>query len=377
MPGRHPDDDLLADLAADVLPADQARAVETHVMSCHRCAGLLEDAERVRSLLLADDPGPVPADVWRRIEAALGAEGASAATSSAGPDRARETGAFQDLVSGAPDNARPLDHADVDQPRPVDHADFDHAGPLDNTDPLDDADPLDDPGRWGRTPVRGVSGSGVSRRDARAGSTRRRGPLLLAAAAVLAIVAVTGSVKLLGRIGSSGAGSAGMAVGSQSAAAGAGASPSPAPIVRSGRNYRASTLAADASALLAGASGAAGGATTGARTSGGSGAGGSASREAASPQAVPPDVSRFPAAQVPTDTSATDITNPARLAACLSALGAAPDRLVAVDLARYEGRDAAILLLRTAEGSGYEVWAVERTCAPGTEGALKYTSLSH
>ena len=62
---------------------------------------------------------------------------------------------------------------------------------------------------------------------------------------------------------------------------------------------------------------------------------------------------------------------------CLGALGAAPDRLVAVDLARYEGREAAILLLKAAEGNGHEVWAVDRTCAPGAEGALKYVRLSH
>ena len=69
--------------------------------------------------------------------------------------------------------------------------------------------------------------------------------------------------------------------------------------------------------------------------------------------------------------------NPARLAACLGALNVAPDRLVAVDVAKYEGREAAILLLTTPDGAGHEVWAVERTCAPGAEGALNYTRLSN
>jgi hypothetical protein len=372
MPGRHPDDDLLADLAADVLPADQARAVEAHVMSCHRCTGLLEDAERVRSLLLAGDPGPVPADVWRRVEAALAAEGANATSSSAGPDHARDTAAFQAFVdAGPPDHARPRDDA-FDHARASDDA-FDHARPPD--DALDDADPLDDPARWERRPIRRGIESG-SRRDARAGSVRRRGPLLLAAAAVLAIVAVTGSVKLLGRNSSSGASlSAGTAESSQSAPAGA-ASPSRAPMVRSGRDYHASKLAAEASGLLAVTTGAASTAPTPGHSKGRTGTGDSASSGAASPQAVAPRVSKVPAAPVPANSSATDITNPARLAACLSALDVTPDRLVAVDLATYEGREAAILLLRTADGSGYEVWAVERTCAPQAEGALKYARLS-
>jgi hypothetical protein len=64
------------------------------------------------------------------------------------------------------------------------------------------------------------------------------------------------------------------------------------------------------------------------------------------------------------------------LATCLAALGVPGDRLVAVDLATYEGREAAILLLAPAEGGGHEVWAVERSCSSGSEGALKYTRLS-
>ena len=33
-------------------------------------------------------------------------------------------------------------------------------------------------------------------------------------------------------------------------------------------------------------------------------------------------------------------------------------------------------LLAPAEGGGHEVWAVERTCSPEAEGALKYTLLT-
>jgi hypothetical protein len=107
----------------------------------------------------------------------------------------------------------------------------------------------------------------------------------------------------------------------------------------------------------------------------------SPSRGSAAPQKPPvptpsaPGAGTSDARSLAADPKADDLRNPARLAACLGALGVSPDRLVAVDLATYDGREAAILLATSADGAGHEVWAVERTCGPGAEGALGYTRL--
>lgn len=69
--GRHPDADLLADLAAEVLPRDQALAVEQHVLGCETCARELGDAEGIRRLLRDDPVGPMPVEVAARLDAAL------------------------------------------------------------------------------------------------------------------------------------------------------------------------------------------------------------------------------------------------------------------------------------------------------------------
>ena len=357
MPG-HPDDDVLADLAADVLPAGEARSVEAHVMACAQCAQVLEDAEHVRGLLLAGDPGPVPADVWQRIEAALPAEGGAAAGTGTPPTTTvplADTAAFQAFVDAPPPPGRvlPLPSA----PAQAEQVEQGGAGWA------DDADPLDDPGRWSgsRRPRTTPASRSTARRDARPVAGRRRGPVLLAAAAGVAVIAVVGAVKIAAPSGSDSNASLAAAEGSAaSSTAGGGAAPASAaaPLVRSGVNYTASTLAEQASALVHGDTG----------------------QSQQEPRSTLPRRSVTggdlgSAVKVKPDTAAGDVRNPSRLAACLATLDLARDRVVAVDLATYEGREAAILVLEPPTGGGYEVWAVERTCGSGVGGALKYTRL--
>jgi hypothetical protein len=71
VPSEHPNNDLLADLAADVLSADLAGHVQEHVIGCSICAQVLADAESVRAMLLQIEPEQMPDAVLARLERAL------------------------------------------------------------------------------------------------------------------------------------------------------------------------------------------------------------------------------------------------------------------------------------------------------------------
>ena len=72
----HPDPDTLADHAEGLLPSAQSAEVARHLLTCTECRDTRDALAEVTTLLTAyADPGPVPADVAARIDAALAAAG--------------------------------------------------------------------------------------------------------------------------------------------------------------------------------------------------------------------------------------------------------------------------------------------------------------
>jgi hypothetical protein len=72
------------------------------------------------------------------------------------------------------------------------------------------------------------------------------------------------------------------------------------------------------------------------------------------------------------DAAGSPLTDPAALAGCLQALGAGSTTPLAVDLATWQGRPAAVLLLPDARAGRTQVWVVSPTCRPGADGLLHY-----
>ncbi len=68
------------------------------------------------------------------------------------------------------------------------------------------------------------------------------------------------------------------------------------------------------------------------------------------------------------------LSTPAGVAACLSALGAPAATPMLVDVARFEGKPAAIVVL-PADGGGREIWVVSTSCTPGQDGTRYFTSV--
>lgn len=316
-PGFHPPQDVLADLVAEALPLDQAREVEAHVMACLRCERLLADAERVRSLLSAPDPGPMPDDVWARVESGLVTESAHQTRAIPVPPPAMSfdeapTAAWKAFLSDpAEPSPEPAPRAAAPEPAPRAAAPEPHR-------------------RVGRA-VRSMR----SRRDVRAevSSSRRPRPWVLAgaAAAGVAVLGVGGwvTISLIGEGHTDavvtdlpGAGARGV-------------------MHASGAEYTASTLAEQTKALV--------------RT--GSPAG-------ATPVARATTVPSRPGT----------VSDPLQLTSCLRALGEGDSAPIAVDLARYQGREAAVMVLAGKNG-GLDVWVVARGCRPGAEGTLAYKTV--
>lgn len=423
VPGGHPPQDVLADLAAEVLSVEQARDVEAHVMRCRECEQMLVDAERVRALLAGPRPGPMPADVWNRIESSFAAEAAARGRNATGPGSSGGVGtsstrgwfdspelsastatpyALPSAVppqvpspspapasaplppppfAGSPVTApalpgsqggsrgRSADRTDGSRgtapdtgsmflpkdgapsvPLPPPDMSFDEAPTaawrlfLNEPEPEPPSDPVQH--KVGRA-VRSMR----SRRDVRTENEkvptwRRPGVVTAVAAAGIAVLGLSGLglAKVLGGDDRDGMAAPAALPG----ASGRGL------VVNSGAEYTASTLAAQVKALVKN------GSPISTRTSAAKGTPDSSAAKTSSPGAV-----GSPSVRPGT------VADPKHLQSCLAALGEADRKPIVVDLARYQGREAAVIVLPGVT-SGYEVWVVARDCRPGAEGHLAY-----
>ncbi len=259
-----------------VRPAGDAE-LQRHLAGCPACRSALGDQVEVGALLRREpDPGPVPADVLSRLDAAL-AGAAATRTQTAGDGR----------------NVVPLS----------------------------------------------VHRPGVLGRFAESRLTKT----LVAAAAVVLIAA--GTFAAVHRNGS-GAPS-GTSAGASSAAGGQAAAPESAlanvPILASGTAYTSANIRTEVDRRLSGLGSQAGGAVK----------------------------------QPLAEGTATTLDTPAGLRSCLTALQAGTARPLLVDLATYDGKPAAILVLTggSTGASSRQLWVVSRSCAPGKDGTMFFASL--
>jgi len=398
VPKRHPDQHSLADLAAEVLPEDESRVIEAHVIGCPRCAGLLADAERVRRLLRSSDPGPMPDQVWHRIAQALNVEALIDSSPVSAPTRhdppaEKPEQEFPDEATrpistrrsfAAPEPPRnerraPL-AASASEPPEASTAQWERF--LDSAVPdTDSARTPPPPGPHDSAPtsvIRSVGGKSSRMRSRRQVREEDRHETLLryvrpvtVAASVLVLAGLSGLFvsRILDRNTADSTASGSMTTASPApagvaaqdrgsgskltttaAGGGTGAAESMAVsagtlTVATGTNYLSKTLAEQARKLTPEA-----------------------------PVATPTSIADTEAEAQRLTPSViagnTDLTDPANLARCLEMLKVSSLQPIAIDFARFEGRDAAIIVIAGRDG-GYEVWAVARTCGvPGGEGRL-------
>jgi hypothetical protein len=379
----HPDADLLADLAAEVLPEDLARRVEAHVQDCDRCAGLLAEAEGIRGLLRRQETPAMPDDVADRIGAAVAglrlgpaagerdgldddpdadARWAAAASRGAVGPAGRRRSAPEDVLGAG---SRFTIRRKVERGREASATRLVRAG--------------------------GSSEAARLRRQAleeqrsaeRAG---RLGKLVLGTAAAIVLIAAAGfGLRALGgselMTASSDAGGSSADGGAPASAEGGAAAPQGSgdsndsaqentlaagggpTILNSGGDYADATLEAQVKVLVA--------ASIVQQQRAADKAAGTGS-PAPAPQATP---NTSAGAEARPASGNQSLRDPKNLNACLGALGVADQPVLGVDLARYQGRDSAVIVLR-ADGGAYDVWIVARDCRPGADGTLKYLSMT-
>jgi hypothetical protein len=333
----HPDHDLLADLAAEVLADDLAEQVQTHVVACHSCAGLLGEAEGIRTLLRQGEPDRMPDDVLERLTAALSSSSLEEQTADVADAPALSAGVAR--VGSGTDPRRRLTPA-----LPKNAAAR--------------AAATGDTGRIARLKTRMTTPTESARRQAREeeladrpSRLSRLAPLLKVAATVVVLLGVGGLVwnLLSGSTGGASSADSGGEVAASSA-------PVLAAVQTTGTNYSAGDLRKQVDTLIGTTQGAA------LKSSPAPSAADAGSASAESRQRQNPSAAALAA-------GADLLTSPAALRACLSAIGADDDQPVAVDLARWDDRDAAIIVLN-ADGGGYDVWVVARTCAANADGTI-------
>jgi hypothetical protein len=327
----HPDPDTLADLTASVLPPDLARAVESHVMGCARCAGVLDGAERVRSLLVSADPGPMPDQVWGRLEQTLLAEAAAgpgtgvqgrvggSPTGVIRPVRSGQTGLQDAVTGGFPE--RSAERTQV----------------------------LHRPGRIPQPTRRQARKNNRGRERTDAPPRGARLPMVLVAAAALVAVGTVGTLLVRNLHDTSDAGT----TASLSTPQQREAEVSLTKVTGSGTAYTNAQLVQQVNTLL----------------------GKRLPALSAAPAVSPSGAPAAADSAVGAVQGNLALADPKTLAACLTALGApAGARPVAVDLGTFDGQEAAIIVL-PARGKGYEVWAVTRTCNQTDDGTLSYVEI--
>jgi hypothetical protein len=365
VPSEHPNNDLLADLAAEVLPEDLAGHVQNHVIGCSRCAALLADAESIRAMLLQIEPEQMPHEVLARLEQAV--QTARREDQNAAGD-GPETRVLGRLSLGS-------DSGRADQGRRIVRSGNSAGSATGRIVPP--------AALTGSMPTSGPKTSRLNRMSAPTQSARRQAieeqkadrpsrlakltPMLRIAAGLL-VVAGAGVVAV--QVFGDGAGSA------DSTASGSGPAPANAQIVTPVQSTKTDyakkalptqvkTLIASSQKLLAQPDQARAAAESGSDLS-------AADSATAAPKAAVPPASEstaFATAPAGPTVQGQLLRSPTALRDCLAAIGAGQTQPVAVDLARYAGREAAIIVL-PADGGGYDVWVVGRDCRADSDGAI-------